>query len=317
MNSTAGRRKLLPSPRVRSRLQVRFPRSLIWYAFVLPPLALIALFVLLPTLQAFQLSLFQGQGGAPERFVGVRNYVRLFSGSVFPGAIVNTVILGVAFLVIVIPLATILASLLNSLRRGATTLKVIYFLPQITSAVAVAVVFNYIFQPDFGLLNGLLRATGVDPLPLWLADPTYSLTGSRAAVTILAVWMATGYFVLIVLAGLQTIPFDLYDAAKVDGANAFKTWWYITLPNLRPTFVFLLITGAIDALSRFSDVFTLGGPGGTPARSLQTIVTFIYQAGFESYDFYLAAAASVTLFVLVSGVTFVSFKLLLGREFGR
>lgn len=293
------------------------PRSLIWYVFVLPPLAFIALFVLLPTAQAFLLSFFQGQGGAPEQFVGARNYIRLFSGSVFPGAIANTAILGVAFLAIVIPLATVLASLLNNLRRAATTLKVIYFLPQITSAVAVAVVFNYIFQPDFGMLNGLLRSAGVDPLPLWLADPTFSLTGSRAAVTILAVWMATGYFVLIVLAGLQTIPIDLYDAARVDGASSLQTWKYITVPSLRPTFVFLLITGAIDAMSRFSDVFTLGGPGGTPARSLQTIVTYIYQAGFESYDFYLASAASVALFVIVGGITFVSFRLLLGREFGR
>jgi ABC-type sugar transport system permease subunit len=310
-------RRVLPSPPLRARLSPQRRRSFGWYAFVGPPFGLIALFVILPTLQAFFLSLFQGTGGAPERFVGLGNYGRLLGSQVFLNAIANTVILGVAFLIVILPLTVVLASLLNNLRRGATTLKVIYFLPQITSAVAVAVVFNYIFQPQWGLLNGLLRSAGVDPLPLWLADPRFSLTGSRAAVTILAVWMATGYYVLIFLAGLQTIPTDLYDAAKVDGANSRQTWRFITLPGLRPTFVFLLITGAIDAMVRFSDVFTLGGPGGTPARSLQTIVTFIYQAGFDSYDFYLASAASVTLFVLVSGITLVSFRALLSREFGR
>lgn len=307
----------MPSPPLRVLGRSVRSGTLVWYAFVVPPLAFIFLFVLWPTFQAFALSLFQGQGGEPDRFVGLNNYVRLFSGGVFPAAILNTVILGVAHLAIIIPLTVVLASLLNNLRRGATALKVIYFLPQITSAVAVAVVFNYIFQPDFGLLNGLLRSAGVDPLPLWLAEPRFSLTGSRAAVTILSVWMATGYYVLIWLAGLQTIPFELYDAAKVDGANSRQTWRYITLPSLRPTFVFLLITGAIDAMARFSDVFTLGGPGGTPARSLQTIVVFIYQAGFESFDFYLASAASVTLFLMVAGITYVSFRALLTREFGR
>jgi ABC-type sugar transport system permease subunit len=289
----------------------------VWYAFVLPPLGLIVVFVLVPTFQAFFLSLFQGTGGAPERFVGLNNYGRLFSNGVFTNAIFNTIALGIAFLVIILPLSVTLASLLNNVHRGATPLKVIYFLPQITSAVAVAVVFNYVFQSEWGLVNGVLRTAGVDPLPLWLADPRFNLTGSRAAVTILAVWMATGYFVLIFLAGLQTIPVDLYDAAKVDGASFMQTWRYITLPSLRPTFIFLLITGAIDAMARFSDVFTLGGPGGTPARSLQTIVTFIYQAGFDSYDFYLASAAAVTLFLMVGVITLFSFRALLAREFAR
>ena len=296
---------------------MKLRRTLVWYAFVLPPAALVAMFVLYPTFQAFFLSLFQGTGGRPDRFVGLDNYDRLLSNGVFLNAILNTVILGVALLAIIIPLSVVLATLLNNVKRGAAPLKVIYFLPQITSAVAVAVVFNYVFQPEWGLLNGLLRSTGMDPLPLWLADPRFNLTGSRAAVTILAVWMGTGYYVLIFLAGLQTIPIDLYDAAKVDGANFRQVWRYITLPNLRPTFIFLLITGSIDAMARFSDVYTLGGPGGTPARSLQTIVSFIYQAGFDSYDFYLASAASVTLFLMGGAITFVSCRARLAREFRR
>ena len=139
--------------------------------------------------------------------------------TVFWGAIGKTVLLGVAYLVIVIPLATLLASMLNRIRRGSTPLKVIYFLPQLTSSVAIAIMFNYVFQPDWGLVNGVLRAIGITHVPLWLADPRYNFTGSRAAVTLLAVWAGVGYFIIVILAGLQSISGDLYDAAAIDGAN--------------------------------------------------------------------------------------------------
>ena len=233
----------------------------------------------------------------------------------FWSALGNTILLGVAFLVIVIPLAAVLASMLNNLKRGATALKVIYFLPQLTSSVAVAIMFNYVFQPDWGLLNGILRLAGVDPLPLWLANPRLDFTGSRAAVTILAVWTGIGYFILVVLAGLQNIPTDIYDSAKLDGANGIQIWWTITLPSLRPTFIFLIMTGTVDALARFGDLWTLGGPGGAPARSLQTIVMFMFQTGFESGDVYLAAATAVVFFFIVLAVSIIAFRGLLAREF--
>jgi ABC-type sugar transport system permease subunit len=195
--------------------------------------------------------------------------------------------------------------------------KVIYFLPQVTSTVAVALIFSYVFQPNWGLINGTLRLLGVETLPLWLANPRFELTGSRSAVTLLAVWVALGYYILIFLAGLQAIPSELYDAAVVDGANPFQNWWYITVPSLRPSFIFLIITGMIDALSRFSDLWMLGGPGGTPARSLQTIVMYIYQTAFESNDFNLAAAATVILFIVMLLVTLVNFRTLLQPEFSQ
>ena len=219
-------------------------------------------------------------------------------------------------LYVLLPLSLVLASLLNNLRRGSNFFKMIYFLPQITSTVAVALVFGYVFQPNWGLINGALRLLGVQDLPLWLADPRYSLTGSRAAVTILAVWVALGYYMLIFLAGLQAIPTDSYDAAVVDGAGPLQSWWYITLPGLRPTFVFLILTGTIDAMSRFSDLWTLGGPGGTPARSLQTVVMFMYQTAFEAYDFNLSSAVAVVLFFIVLGLTLINFRVFLGQEFG-
>lgn len=273
------------------------------------------LFVGYPTFQTFRESLYQ-QVGTEQKFSGFTQFSQLFAGDSLWHALENTTLLGVAYLAIVIPLAVVLASLLNRVRRGATPLKVIYFLPQLTSSVAVAIIFNYVFQPDWGLLNGTLHRFGIDSTPLWLADPRLGFTGSRAAVTILAVWAGLGYFILIVLAGLQSIPVELYEAAAIDGANAFQIWRRITLPSLRPTLVFLVVTGAFDAMSRFADLWTLGGPGGSPAGSLQSIVVLLFQTGFESGNTNRAAAIAVILFTLMLLVTIVSFKTILAGEFG-
>lgn len=297
------------------RLRKSFRGTLVWYSFILPPLLLIFLFIGYPTLRTFRQSFFTRELGNAESFAGLEHYGRLLTNQVFWGALGNTVLLGAAFLGIVIPLATALASLLNRVKRGSTPLKVIYFLPQLTSSVAVALMFNYVFQPDWGLLNGTLHGIGIVDTPLWLADPRLNLTGSRAAATILAVWAGLGYFIVVVLAGLQSIPRDIYDAAALDGGNGFQTWWYITIPSLRPTLIFLVMTGTVDALARFGDLWTLGGPGGAPARSLQSVVMFMFQQGFESGDVSLAAAAAVVFFVLVLVVTVVSFWGFLGREF--
>jgi ABC-type sugar transport system permease subunit len=289
-------------------------KSLIWYIFIAPTFILFGLFTVYPTLETFRLSFFREVATLQEP-AGLSHYGRLLTNDVFLAALLNTALLGVVFLLLVIPLSLVLASLLNNLRTGSNIFKVIYFLPQVTSTVAVALVFSYVFQPNWGLVNGGLRALGVDPLPLWLAEPRYVLTGSRAAATLLAVWVALGYYMLIFLAGLQAIPMDLYDAAVVDGAGPLQNWWYITLPSLRPSFIFLFITGIIDGMSRFSDLWMLGGPSGTPARSLQSIVMFIYQTAFEGYDFNLASAAAVILFLIVLGLTLLNFRALLYQEF--
>jgi ABC-type sugar transport system permease subunit len=180
--------------------------------------------------------------------------------------------------------------------------------------VAIALIFQYIFQPDWGLLNGILHGIGVEDTPLWLAEPRMTLTGSRAAVTILAVWMGLGYFLIIILAGLQTVPRDLYDAAAVDGASPVQAWRHITMPGIRPILIFLLMTGIIDAMARFSDLWMLGGPNGTPARSLQSIVGFMYRTAFESSNINLASAVAVIFFMIVLLITAVNYGLFLRRD---
>jgi multiple sugar transport system permease protein len=272
-------------------------QSLVWYVFIAPTFVIYTMFVAYPTFQTFRLSLYQ-EVATQQQF-----------------ALLNTLGLGLAFLVLVIPLSLVLASLLNQLRVAPNLFKTIYFLPQITSTVAIAVIFGYIFEPGWGLVNGALRALGVSAVPLWLADPRVSFTGSRAVVTIMAVWTALGYEMLILLAGLQAIPTELYDAALVDGASPLQAWWYITIPSLRPTLIFIIVTGSIDAMSRFTDLWTLGGPSGSPARSLQTIVMYIYQTAFEGSDFNFASAIAVVMFVIVLFLTVVNFRLFLRRDF--
>jgi ABC-type sugar transport system permease subunit len=294
-------------------LASRIRRSWIWYALLAVPLALFLLFVAWPTINAFRLSLYRNDRGQ-EVFVGLEHFQRLFATPVFIDAILNTVLLGVVFLAIVIPLSLVLASLMNGIRHFSTPFKVIYFLPQVTSAVAIALIFNYVFQPDWGLLNAWLRALGVEDLPLWLAEPRLSFTGSRAAVTILAVWAGLGFFVLVILAGLQNVPRDLYDAAAVDGAGAVASWRHITLPGLRPVLIFLVMTGIIDAMARFSDLWTLGGPAGSPARSLQSIVMYMYQQGFESGNINLASAVAVVFFLIVLVITAVNYGFFVRRD---
>jgi multiple sugar transport system permease protein len=289
-------------------------KSLVWYVFIAPTFIIYILFIAYPTLQTFRLSVFQ-EVATHQEFVGALQYMRLLTTDVFYTALLNTLGLGVAFLVVAVPLSLVLATLLNQLRVAPNLFKTIYFLPQITSTVAIALIFSYVFNPSWGLVNGTLHALGVQTLPLWLAEPRVTLTGSRALATIMAVWTALGYEMLIFLAGLQAVPVELYDAAVVDGGGALQLWWYITIPSLRPTIVFILLTGSIDAMSRFSDLWTLGGPSGSPARSLQTVVMYMYQTAFEGSDFNLASAIAVVMFVIVLLLTLVNFRLFLRREF--
>src|SRR5581483_257204 len=193
-------------------------KSLVWYAFVAPTMILFLIFIASPTFETFRLSFYR-EVATKQEFVGFAHYTRLLGDSIFRGALLNTILLGAVFLLIIIPLGLVLASLLNNLKYAPNLFKVIYFLPQITSSVAIALIFSYVFQPNWGLVNNGLRALGVDPLPLWLADPRYDLTGARSMATIMAVYIALGYYMLIYLAGLQAVPKELYDAAIVDGAN--------------------------------------------------------------------------------------------------
>ena len=145
---------------------------------------------------------------------------------------------------------------------------------------------------------------------IWLNSPQTS----KMVVILFSLWQGTGYTVLICLSGLQAIPDQLYEAASIDGCNGFQKWWHITLPNMRPTFVFLFMTGCIGALKRFEDVFTLGGMQGSPAGSLRTSVGYIFEQAFGTFNFGTASAAAYLLFALILVITLINYRVMLRKE---
>jgi ABC-type sugar transport system permease subunit len=145
---------------------------------------------------------------------------------------------------------------------------------------------------------------------LWLNHPSTS----KLVVVFFALWHGLGYTVLICLSGLKAISHDLYEAAAIDGAGPWRQWWHITLPNMRPIFIFLIMTGSIGALKRFQDVYTLGGAAGAPARSIQTVVGYVFEQAFGIFQFGAASAAAYLLFLVILGVTLVNYRLFLRKE---
>jgi len=274
----------------------------IWYLFLLPTLLGVVCFMLYPIIESLRLSFFQSNGTI-ENWVGLRNYERVLSSATFWNAVYNTFYIGFFQILIAIPLGFVVASLINTLKWGQNLFKVLYFLPNVTSIVAAAMIFSFVLHPEMGLLNYLLSSLGL-PTTAWLTDPATAKWG----VILLAVWHWLGFVIIIFLANLQAISPDQYEAAEIDGASGFQKWLYITIPNMTGTFAFLFITGWIGALQRFSDVFVIGGAGGSPARSLQTMVAFIYERGFGGFEFGIASAATYVLFVIILAFTFLNLK---------
>ena len=290
------------------RKQIR--RHGIWYLFLLPSLMGVIVFLAYPIAESFRLSLFRSNGFM-EMFTGLENYRKVITDPNFHLTLYNTFYIGLSSLTLGIPLGFILASLINSQKKVQAAFKTLYFLPMVTSTIASAIIFKYLFEPDFGIVNTFLIWLGVPTEGLlWLNSPETS----KFVVILFSLWQGTGYTVLICLSGLQSIPDYLYEAAAIDGCSALQKWRHITLPNMRPTFIFLIMTGCIGALKRFEDVFTLGGMQGAPARSLQTSVGYIFEQAFGVFNFGAASAAAYLLFILVLLITILNYRFMLRKE---
>lgn len=286
--------------------QIRISRTeLVGWTFVLPTLIGIAAFTVYPALQAFKLSFYQ-HNGVTGWWVGMYNYGYVLRDSQFWAAAKSTLWIGGLQTALGLPASLIVASLISSSRYGKNMFKAIFFLPNTTSIVAATLIFMLLFFPDeTGPMNALLRLVGVGP-QRWFSSPVLAPWGIVA----IALWHATGYNALIWLAGLQAIPSELYEASEVDGASRLEQWWYITLPAVRPIFVFLVIISLIAVFRRFGDVFVVGGTDGQPAGSLFTLMLYIYRYGFLTFDFGISAAASFIVFMIILGLTLVNFKVL-------
>ncbi len=298
------------TPAIKAPLRQRLKVQLQWYSFILPTIICLALLTYTPLVQCIRYSLYKVNViGFGEKFIGLKNYVSLLTGTGFPRALKNTLVLAV-YSLIVIPLGFMLASVLHSLGRGKTQafFRVMFYMPNIITGVSVVLLFRYVLMQDGGLLNKALSAVAGHTVSIpWLTDSKLTKLG----VTIMSCWTGIGYNMLINLAGLQAIPSEIYEAADIDGCNAWQTWLYIKIPNMTGTFSFLLITSIIGSFSRFTDLFLFSGnsASGKPGYSLQTLLMYIYQYSFESPNYGSSSAGSMILFVIILVITAINLRL--------
>ncbi len=264
------------------------------WIFLAPALILLGLFIIYPIVYLFFLSFTAGSFTSRGTYwVGLRNYLRLALNPDFWQVIGNTLYFTIATVIpsLVIPLG--LAALLNRSMALRGVLRTTYFLPSIVSLVAAGLGFRWLFQTD-GPVNGFLSNFGIAPIS-WLGDTFWAMP----VLILLSIWKQLGFNMVVFLAGLQTIPPSRYEAAELDGANAWQQFWHVTLPGLRPTLIFVIITTVIFTLRSFEQVYVMTGGG--PLNSTNLLVFYIYQEAFAQFDFgYAAAAATVLL-----GITLV------------
>ena len=278
----------------------KIKKQLEWYSFIILSLVTLVILVYVPMISTIRYSMYDVSFlGYGERYVGLNNYKMLLGSSSFLKAFGNTVVL-TALGLLTIPLGFILATLINSLGRGRLQgfFRVGFYLPNIITGVSVILVFQIILKGNDGLFNRFLSAvTGSQVSIGWLSDSRYAELGA----TLLWLWMNMGYSMLINLASMQSIQTEIYEAAAVDGANGFKQWLYITIPHMKQCFAFLFVTGMISGLSRFTDLFIIGGnsSSGAPGGSLQTLLLYIYQYSFEVPQYGLSSAGAMILFGIV------------------
>ena len=277
------------------------------YAYIAPFFLIFAVAGLFPLLYTVYVSLFNWDVGDDNpTFVGLKNYTDLLADNQFWHALVNTVSIFLLSSVPQVAVAVVLAVLLNARLRAATGWRMAVLLPYVLSLVAVGIVFGNLFGQHFGLINNLLDAVGIGRID-WQANRF----ASHVAIATMVNWRWTGYNSLIVLAAMQAIPQDLHEAAMVDGAGTWRRFVSITLPMLRPTLIFVVVTSTIGGLQIFTEPKLFdsvpGSSNGGSQNQFQTITLYLYQSGFEQLHLGYASAMAWLLFLLIVAVALVNF----------
>ena len=299
------------------------PESRTAWLFLSPGLALFFLFVLIPVLAAFYLSLCRYDIIHPPTWIGLHNYARitkdLANHGVFYSSLRNTAQYALGTIPIGMALALALALLLNAGLRGISLYRTTYYLPVVTSLVAISLLWMWLYDPSYGLLNYLLdllsraasflarRAVTIPP-QAWLGDPGQAM----AAIIVMSIWRGLGYNMVIYLAGLQGIPHHLYEAAMIDGASPWQRFWAITWPLLRPATAFILVISVIGASQVFAQVYVMTNGG--PNNATTTIVHQIFQNAFSFMKMGYASAMAFVLFGLIFLLSLINLRLLRGGE---
>lgn len=278
------------------------------YLFLIPGVVLFGVFFAWPAFTAIQLAFFSYDVVSPPVFIGIDNFTRLLGDSRFWTALANSFLfmIGLFPLAVVIPL--LLAVLVNQKIPGIKTFRMLYYLPVVTSMVAVAVAWNYVFHQQ-GVLNWMLTGAGLLDEPIqYLLDPNWALP----ALILVEGWKSMGTYMIIYLAGLQSIPSDLYEAARVDGANAWHRLRHVTLPLMVPYFAVTMTLEMLEAMQVFTSVYVMTR-GGPQDRTL-TLGYYIWSAAFERYDMGYASAMGLVLWVLLIVMALINYRITRGRS---
>lgn len=267
-------------------------RNRVAYLFILPQLIGFAIFGLYPLLTNLVLSFFQWNVLKAPVFVGFGNVEALVDDKVFRVALINTVLYSVEYVLPSLVVSLFLASLLNMKLRGMAFYRSVYYIPVVTSYVVVAIIWDWLYDSDIGLLNYYLGFVGIPPVS-WLLDPRIALT----SLVLMGIWKNCGYTVLIFLAALQSISEEYIEAARLDGANSWQVFRHVTLPLLRPTTFLAVVMLTIWSFQVFVQpyVMTQGGP----VRSTTTLVYYLYLKGFQFFEMGYAALLATVLTVIV------------------
>lgn len=277
------------------------------YIFLLPLLVGIVLFFIIPIVQSFAYSLTKWKGVGEAEFVGLNNYVTLFTKDTkFINEFRNSIVFVVGSIPLTMVLALLIATLLNMNIKAKGLYRVIYFIPNVMMGSVIAMVWKWILNSRFGVLNAITGFLfGIRPS--WLSDTKLTMV----SMCIIAIWSGLGYCIVILLSGLQGISQTYYEAAKIDGAGVIQRFLHITVPLITPSLFFLLITRIIGAFNQFDVVYMLANDPGPVQESIRTMVFGIYNSGFKEFSMGYASAKAVILFgiiLLITGIQFIGEK---------
>jgi len=279
---------------------VRKNRTLWGYFFLAPQLIGLLAFSLIPLAFAFVLSFMEWDGFGTQSFVGIQNFIGQFQNDVFWKSLYNTALYTVLYIPIGVSISLLLALALNKI-KGKNIYRIFYFMPVVTSSVSVGVIWMWILNGDFGILNQILELIGING-PQWLTNTNLVMI----SIVILSIWWQVGFNMIIFLAGLQGISNSYYEAAEIDGATGFQKFRHITLPMLSPTTFFVAIMAVISSFQVFDQAFVMTSGG--PAKASYTLVYHIYDLAFDRFRMGEASSVAIILFVIIMIFTLIQFK---------
>lgn len=301
--SPAAREPSRAKTKKRGGMTLSTRKTLVGLSFITPNFIGFFVLIFIPVLFTFWLCFNRWDGFNPMQFAGLDNFKYIFADKVFRQAVVKTLIFTVFSVVITMFLSLGLAVLINQKLKGIGIFRTAIFFPYVASVVAVAAVWQMLFQKDMGLINEVLKVFGVTDLPGWFASTKWALPG----VIIVNIWKNMGYYMIIYLAALQDVPTSLVEAGMIDGANGWQRFWHIKWPLLGNATFFVVMMLTINSFKSFDLIYVLteGGPG----TATTLLSQYIYNQSFVSWDYGRASAAAMVLFAVVALITLVQFRL--------